>query len=88
MIDNNSMRTLGPQYHGDEDVTALRGVRRAAVITICTNALDATDAAQLLAVLGLDPREGRDDLADDVELRLRGNMALPNFNEVKAFRRG
>lgn len=46
------------------DAELLRRSRHDAVYTTCAFATDATDAAYLLDVLGLDPREGTDDPPD------------------------
>jgi hypothetical protein len=50
----------------------------------CTHAVDTADAVELIAMLGLDPREGRVDRADEVELTVLSSDALNNFNAVGA----
>jgi hypothetical protein len=71
---------LRPEDRFQQDVAFTRDVRRRAVLRALTEATDADDGAELLAVLGLDPREGRPELAHTVEVPIGVVHGPPRFS--------
>lgn len=59
---------LTPVERGRQTERLVREQRRQAVLRVCHDARDATDAAFLLDVLGLDPREGQLEPSSDVSV--------------------
>lgn len=55
-----------PEERGAQNRALLRTQRRRAVRAVCEQSVDAADATDLLNALGLDPREGLDDVPTDV----------------------
>jgi hypothetical protein len=77
-------RPLRPEERSVTDIQIAREVRRLAVIRVLSDATDAADGAERLSQLGLDPREGRAELAHQVNLPLGVVYGMPpTLNESR-----